>query len=114
MAMVAERSLELNNTELLQKSQCHECPTLMKHLHRVASDIQKLRKMDFICHCCVEAKMKHDNTAAIAVVMGNDFTYETVRHVAVKVQFLQECVQNKIVLLVYIKTCKNLADIVTK
>ena len=55
-----------------------------------------------------------DNTAAIAVAMGNDFTHETVKHVTVKVLFLQECVQNKIVLLVYIKTCKNLADIMTK
>ena len=55
-----------------------------------------------------------DNTAAIAVAMGNDFTHETVKHVTVKVRFLQECVRNKIVLLVYIKTCKNLADIITK
>ena len=31
----------------------------MKHLHKVASDIPKLRKMDFKYHCCVEAKMKH-------------------------------------------------------
>ena len=52
--------------------------------------------------------------AAIAVAMGNDFTHETVKHVTVKVRFLQECVRNKIVLLVYIKTCKNLADIMTK
>ena len=55
-----------------------------------------------------------DNTAAIAVAMGNDFTHKTVKHLTVKVQFLQECVWNKIVLLVYIKTCKNLADIMTK
>ena len=46
--------------------------------------------------------------------MRNDFTHETVKHVTVKVQFLQECVWNKIVLLVYIKTCKNPADIMTK
>ena len=31
----------------------------MKHLHRVTSDIPKLRKMDFKCHCCVKAKMNH-------------------------------------------------------
>ena len=55
-----------------------------------------------------------DNTAAIAVAVGNDFTHETVKHVTVKVRFLQECVRNKIVLLVYIKTCKNLADVMTK
>ena len=30
-----------------------------------------------------------DNTAAIAVAMGNGFTHETVKHVTVKVQFLQ-------------------------
>ena len=59
MAMVAERSLKLTNAELLQKSMCHVCPTLMKHLHRGASDIPKLRKRDFKCHCCVEKKMKH-------------------------------------------------------
>ena len=50
MAMVAERSLI---------SLCHVCPTLMKHPHKVASDIPKLRKMDFKYHYCVEAKMKH-------------------------------------------------------
>jgi hypothetical protein len=33
------------------------------------------------------------NTAAIAVATGNDFTHETVKHVIVKVRFLQECVQ---------------------
>ena len=42
-SMVAERSLKLTNTELLHISQCHLCsavqtPTLMKHLHKVASD----------------------------------------------------------------------------
>ena len=50
----------------------------------------------------------------LITAMGNDFTHETVKHVTVKVLFLQECVRNKIVLLVYIKTCKNLADIMTK
>jgi len=46
-----------------------------------------------------------DNTAAIAVATGNDFTHETVKHVTVKVRFLQECVQRKIIMIVYIKTC---------
>ncbi len=55
-----------------------------------------------------------DNTAAIAVATGNDFTHETVKHVTVKVRFLQECVQHKINMIVYIKTCKNIADIMTK
>ena len=35
-------------------------------------------------------------------------------HVTVKVRFLQECVQRKIILLAYIKTSKNIADIMTK
>jgi hypothetical protein len=50
-------------------------------------------------------------------IYGNDFTHEshdeTVKHVTVKVRFLQECVQGKIIMIVYIKTCKNIADIMT-
>jgi hypothetical protein len=38
-----------------------------------------------------------DNTAALAVATGNDFPHETVKHVTVKVRFLQECVQHKII-----------------
>jgi hypothetical protein len=34
--------------------------------------------------------------------------------VTVKVRFLQECVRLKIILLAYIKTSKNIADIMTK
>ena len=41
----------------------------MKHLHKVASDIQKLRKMDFKCHCCVEAKMKHAPKPPISITV---------------------------------------------
>ena len=37
-----------------------------------------------------------DNTAALAVATGNDFTHETVKHVTVKVRFLQECVQHRL------------------
>jgi hypothetical protein len=33
-----------------------------------------------------------DNTAAIAVATGNDFMHETVKHVTVKVLFLQDSV----------------------
>jgi hypothetical protein len=36
-----------------------------------------------------------DNTAAIEVATGNDFTHETVKHVTVKVRFLRECVQHQ-------------------
>ncbi len=34
-----------------------------------------------------------DNTVAIAVATGNDFTHETVKHVTLKARFLQGCVQ---------------------
>jgi hypothetical protein len=55
-----------------------------------------------------------DNSAAIAVATGNDFTHETVKHVTVKVRFIQEYVQRKIIMISYIKTSKNIADIMTK
>ncbi len=55
-----------------------------------------------------------DNTAAIAVATGHDFTHETVKHVTVKVRFIQECVQRQMILIAYIKTRKNIADIMTK
>ncbi len=53
--MVAQRLQKLSNTKLV-----HICPTLMRHLFRVATDIPQLKGLnDFKCHCCVEAKMKH-------------------------------------------------------
>ena len=55
-----------------------------------------------------------DNTAALAVATGSDFTHETVKHVTVKVRFLQECVQRRIVRLSYINTHKNISDMMTK
>ena len=55
-----------------------------------------------------------DNPATLAVANGNDFTHETVKHVTVKVRFLQECVQRKIILLAPIRTHQNIADIMTK
>ena len=55
-----------------------------------------------------------DNTATLAVANGNDFTHETVKHVTVKVRFLQECVQRKILLLAPISTHQNIAGILTK
>ncbi len=55
-----------------------------------------------------------DNTAAIAVATGNNFTHETVKHVTVKDRFLQECVQRKIIIMTYIKKNKNIADTMTK
>ena len=55
-----------------------------------------------------------DNTAAIAVAMGNDLTHETVKRVTVKVRFIHEYVQRKIILIAFIKTSQNIADIMTK
>ena len=57
-----------------------------------------------------------DNNATLAVANGNDFTHETVKHftVTVRVRFLQECVQRKIILLSPIRTHQNIADILTK
>ena len=52
-----------------------------------------------------------DNTATLAVENGNDFTHKTV---TVKVRFLQECVQHKIILLAPILMHQNIADILTK
>ncbi len=45
---------------------------------------------------------------------GNDFMHETVKHVAAKVRFLQECVQHKIVRRTYAATRENGADMMTK
>ena len=63
----------------------------------------KNMKLHFKVRTCAWA----DNTAAIAVAVGSDLTRETVKHVTVKERFLQECVRDKIVLLLYIKTCKK-------
>ncbi len=54
------------------------------------------------------------DTAAIDIVTGKYFTHETVKHVTVKMLFLQECMQRGIIMIAYIKTCKNIADIMTK
>jgi len=60
VAMVAQKMQKLTNAELVHIQLCHICPTLMRHLFRVASDIPQLKGLnDFKCHCCVEAKMKH-------------------------------------------------------
>ena len=55
-----------------------------------------------------------DNTAALAVATGNDFTHETVKHVTVKVRFLQECFQRRLIRLTYVATRKNISDMMTK
>jgi hypothetical protein len=55
-----------------------------------------------------------DNTATLSVAKGDNFTHETVKHVTVKVQFLQECIQRNIITIAHIKTTQNTADIMTK
>ena len=83
----------------------------VKHMRALLFDLQCRQEQEtMINSTCVWV----DNTAAIAVATGNDFTHETVKHVAVKLRFLQECVQRKIILIAYIKTSKNIADIMTK
>ena len=83
----------------------------VKHMRVLLFELQcRQEKETIINSTCVWV----DNTAAIAVAKGNDFTHETVKHVTVKVRFLQECVERKIIMLAYIKTNKNIADIMTK
>ena len=83
----------------------------VKHMRALLFDMECRQEQEtMINSTCVWV----DNTAAIAVATGNDFTHETVKHVTVKVRFLQECVQKSIIRIVYIKTCKNIADIMTK
>ena len=90
-------------------------------LAKLVVKVKHMRALLFDLQCCQDQETQInstcvwvDNTAAIAVATGNDFTHETVKHVTVKVRFLQECVQRKIILLVYIKTGKNISDIMTK
>jgi hypothetical protein len=83
----------------------------IRHMRALLFDLQCRQEQETIINStCVWV----DNTAAIAVATGKDFTHETVKHVTVKVQFLQECVQRGIIMIAYIKTCKNIADIMTK
>ncbi len=59
LAMVAPKMQQLTNAELVHIQLHHICPSLMRHLFRVSSDIPKLSGLsNFICHCCIEAKMK--------------------------------------------------------
>ena len=90
-------------------------------LAKVVVKVKYLRAILFDLQCRqVEPTYIHsaivwvDNTATLAAANGNDFTHETVKHVIVKVRFLQECVQRKIILLAPIRTHQNIADILTK
>jgi hypothetical protein len=83
----------------------------VKHMRAILFDLQcRQEQKTLINSTCVWV----DNTAAIAVATGNDFTHETVKHVTVKVRFLQECVQRGIIMVTYFKTSKNITDIMTK
>jgi hypothetical protein len=83
----------------------------IKHMRALLFDLQCRQEQETqINSACVWV----DNTAALAVATGNDFTHEAVKHVTVKVRFLQECVRLKIILLAYIKTSKTIADIMAK
>ena len=75
----------------------------IKHMRALLFDLQCTQEQKTMIHStCVWV----DNTAAIAVAKGNDFTHETVKHVTVKVCFIQECVQREIIMITYIKTSK--------
>ena len=54
-----------------------------------------------------------DNFANLVVVDANDFIYETVKHVTVKIRFLQSCVQHnlKVLLLSLTSTLQNITDL---
>ena len=43
VAMVAQKLLQLCNAELVTIQLCHICPTLMRHLFRMATNIQQLK-----------------------------------------------------------------------
>ena len=82
----------------------------IKHIRALLFDLQCRQEQKTMIHStCVWV----DNTAAIAVAKGNDFTHETVKHVTVKVRFIQECVQREIIMIPYIKTSKNIVDIMS-
>ncbi len=65
-----------------------------KHMRALLFDLQSRQQQETMINIiCVWV----DNTAAIAIATGNDFTHETVKHVTVKVRFFQKCVQLKII-----------------
>ncbi len=70
----------------------------IKHMRALLFDLQCRQEPETIINStCVWV----DNTAAIAVATRKDFTHETVKHVTVKVQFLQKCVQRGIIMIAY-------------
>ena len=59
VALAQERIPKLANSELWHIQHAHVCPSLMLHLHKVAEGIPSFRGLNFKCHCCLEAKMRH-------------------------------------------------------
>jgi hypothetical protein len=57
----------------------------------------------------VHSPVDNRDTAAIAILMGKDFTHKTVKYVTVKVRFLQECVQRGIIMITYLIMTKQSA-----
>ena len=55
-----------------------------------------------------------ENSAAIFRDSENIFNHRTVKHVTIKVRFIQQSVQRKIVVIHYLKTINNIDDIMTK
>ena len=73
----------------------------IKHLRALMHDLQVRQNQETPIESTI---VWVDNTAALAVATGSDFTHETVKHVTVKVRFIQECVQRKIVRISYVAT----------
>jgi hypothetical protein len=68
----------------------------VKHMRAILFDLQcRQEQTTMINSTCVWV----DNTAAITVATGKVFTHETVKHVTVKVRFVQECVQRGIIMI---------------
>ena len=62
-AQAQERIPKLTSSELWHIQLAHVCPSLMLYLHKVTEGIQSFIGLDFKCHCCVEAQMKHSPKA---------------------------------------------------
>ena len=74
------------------RNHCAALIVKIKHMRALLFDLQCRQEQKTMIHStCVWV----DNTAAIAVAKGNEFTHETVKHVTVKVRFIQECVQRE-------------------
>jgi hypothetical protein len=84
----------------------------VKHIRAILFDLQR-KQVQTLATLINSTCVWVDNTAAIVVATRRDFTHETVKHVTVNVRFLQECVQRGIIMITYIVTSKNIAEIMT-